>query len=404
MHKRFLAYLGLAAFLLLGIAVHDQTVVAAPGKGKSSEKAGGKSKKPKAKSTAEEFPRGPREKEFIKKLGEDYKIKRTAHFFILYNTEDEITKDFIPRLEKTYDMVTRFASQMKFKVIYPKEKLPVIFCNNFEEYSKRSQQFAGQPAPSQAAGLYYRHPLNFSLFYDMSQVDFIKETNRKAEQLQAEARGSNDPAVRKAKSREAQWYINQIAQYQQEQNRSVVQHEVAHQLLFNLNVHNHKVDNPQWLVEGMATLFEPPPGKTGAGFNVINQQRLGDIRGTLIKEVAGAPAASGGRNRPAGPARQQPVQMKAEDFKSFIANPSPSGGMLSNEGYAQSWAVCYYLVKRKSKQLPAYLELIRKREVNAVITPEQDLADFEKCFGKVDDTFTKKWANFITTLPYLPPS
>ncbi len=348
----------------------------AKGKGKSGRK---RSSKPKKDGPAESgpFAQGDREKEFIKALGDEYKIRRTDHFFVLYNADEEVVKDFIHRLEQSYKSVHRFVTQQGIKIEYPDQKLPVLFCKDFPEYSRRSAQLTGSPAPSQAAGLYFRHPYNFSLFYDMSQVDFIKETTQKADKLRQEAGAAQDRSQKKQKLREAQWYLNQVDQYQQEQNRSVVQHEVAHQLLFNFHAHEPKVDNPQWFVEGMATLFEPPPGKSGAGFNVINQGRLGEIRDLL-------------------------VNVSPDELKAFIGNPAPGGGMLSSEGYARSWALTYYLVKRKQKQLPKYFELIKKRSPKDQITPERDVADFEKCFGKVDATFAKKWSNYIRQLPFRP--
>lgn len=362
---------------LFGIASVQMLVAAPPKSGdKKTKSRSSRSKSSKKKSGDRPFKKGPREKEFADAVGEEYRVKPTDHFIVLTNADEAIVKDFLPRLEKTYDSVHRFVDQVGVKIKYPKEKLPVLFCHDFDEYSARCKQFTGQPAPGEAAGLYWREPLNFSLFYDMSQVSFIKETTAKAEQLKQDAARTPDRNAKQAKLREANWYINRIAIYQQEQNRSVVQHEVAHQLLFNLQFHKADVDNPQWFVEGMATLFEPPPGKTGAGFNVINQSRLGEIRDAL-------------------------VVMKTDDLKNFISRTRT--GMLSSQGYAQSWALCYYLVKRKSKELPKYVELIKKRPVDKVLSAKENLADFEKCFGKVNDMFTKKFTNYITKLPFMPP-
>lgn len=362
---------------LFGIAFMPALMAAPPKSGdKKSKSRSSRSKSSKKKSAGTSFKKGPREKEFADAVGEDYRVKHTDHFIVLTNADEAIVRDFLPRLEKTYDSVHRFVDQVGVKIKYPKEKLPVLFCHDFDEYSARCKQLAGRPAPSDAAGLYWPHPLNFSLFYDMSQVSFVKETTAKAEQLKQEAAKTPDRNAKQAKLREANWYINRIAIYQQEQNRSVVQHEVAHQLLFNLQFHKIDVDNPQWLVEGMATLFEPPPGKTGAGFNVINQSRLGEIRDAL-------------------------VVMKTDDLKNFVS--STYAGMLSSQGYAQSWALCYYLVKRKSKELPKYVELIKKRPVDREMSAKENLADFEKCFGKVNDLFTKKFTNYITKLPFMPP-
>ena len=53
--------------------------------------------------------------------------------------------DFIQRIEKTFDSVHRFAVGMGIKIKYPKEKLPVVFCATFEEFSARSAQIVGTP-------------------------------------------------------------------------------------------------------------------------------------------------------------------------------------------------------------------------------------------------------------------
>lgn len=321
------------------------------------------------------FPKGKREKQFKTALGEEYKVQRTDHFFVIYNADEEVVKDFIARLERTYDSVHRFATQLNIKITYPKEKLPVVFCNDFAEYDRRCKQLVGMNAPPEAAGLYFHEPFNFSLFYDVSQADFIKVHAAEAKRLKEEAKTTKDPNERKNKTRQAEWILNKIDTIQQQQNRSVVQHEVAHQLLFNLGVHLPGVDNPQWFTEGLATQFEPPPNKLGAGFNIVNQERLQEYRESY-KDTAPDLRALVGRSRE---------------------------GMLTSEGYALAWALTYYVVKQKSKALPEYVELLKQRKTGEAVSREQQIADFEKCFGKLDSKFTKQWSEFIKKIPYRPP-
>ena len=156
----------------------------------------------------------------------------------------------------------------------------------------------------------------------------------------------------------------------------MVQHEVAHQLLFNFRVHKPGAANPQWFVEGLATQFESPPGKMGAGFNVINQRRLRVLREKYKKE--------------------------SPDLRDFVGNPNKGGSLLTEEGYAIAWGMVHYLVKQKSKDLPRFVEALKRRKPGQSITPEEDIAAFEECFGKLDDKFAKKWMGFIKGLPYRP--
>ncbi len=69
-------------------------------KDRSSKKKGrGRGSK---KGDLKPFPKGPREDEFRKYLGEEYKVRREDHFFVMYNADEEIVKQFILRLERTY--------------------------------------------------------------------------------------------------------------------------------------------------------------------------------------------------------------------------------------------------------------------------------------------------------------
>src|SRR5262249_49796612 len=152
--------------------------------------------------------------------------------------------------------------------------------------------------------------------------------------------------------------------------KSVVQHEVAHQLLYNFNLHSRKVRNPSWFVEGLATLFEPPPTEgAGAGFNIINQDRLGTLRDIEKK---------GGKF----------------DLVELIKVPRLIEGD-AGKNYAQAWSLVYYLSKHKKKEMQQFVDLVKARKPFEEVTPEQELEDYEKCFGKIDESFKKKWGEFL---------
>lgn len=343
--------------------------------GANEDAAGKKSKKDDLKP----FPEGPLQKQFQEKLGGDFKVRHTDHFFVLYSADEEVVKDFILRIEATYAAVHRFATQMGVDIDYPKEKLPIVFCSEFDQYSSVAQALAGAPAPREAAGLYFPQP-NFSLFYDMAHSVTVLDQTAQAKALQEEARRATDSKTKKEKSREAQFILNRLNDYQERNNKSVVQHEVAHQLLYNFQVHHRDAPNPVWFVEGLATLFEPPPGKTGAGFNVVNQYRLWRLR-----EADAANALA--------------------DLREFVQKPEllRGSGDQMDRGYAQAWGLMYYLSQKKKAELRQFVELIKTRKPREVIPPERELADFEKCFGKLDESFRKNWHKFLKSVPYRAP-
>lgn len=325
-----------------------------------------------SKRNSRPFRKGDREKEFRERLGDTYRVYHTDHFFIMYNVEEDILNDSILRLEKTYDAVHQFVRELDFKINYPREKLPIVLCHDFREYHRRCKELVGQSPPPQAAGLYYRMPHNFCIFYDVSQSRYVRERSGRVKRLKEEARGTKNPKQRKTKMSEARKLQREIDRYQEMMNRSVVQHEVAHELLFNFGVHNLERAsegrmNPLWFTEGLATHFEP--AQTGAGVNRPNRNRLRAMCDALQR--GGIP-----------------------NLREFVGNPTDGKALLPIEGYGWSWLLTHYLIRRKDKELPVYVELIKKREKGDRITAERDVDDFEKCFGKIDDAFEKKWQTF----------
>ncbi|MFH1417235.1 MAG: DUF1570 domain-containing protein [Planctomycetota bacterium] len=322
------------------------------------------------------FPSGIREDLFKAYVGDGFKVHRTDHFTVLYDADKEIVRDFITRLERTYESVHRFAAKAGIEIHYPEEKLIVIFCRSYDEFDRLNKQIVGQSVPPNVAGLYWSHPINFSIFYDFAKSRPVLEVMAKVERLQEEARKAKDRATRKAKSREARFYLNYLNSMQDSQNRSVVQHEVTHQLMFNFQVHAVPGPNPQWFAEGLATQFEPPPGKMGAGSAVINQRRLQVFREAYEK---------GGL-----------------DLRQFVAKHTPTSGMLSDEGYAVSWALTNYLIRRKKESLQKYITLIKERDPAEPFTPDEAVELFEGCFGKLDERFQSKFRKYTMKLPYRP--
>src|SRR5207247_2529427 len=124
---------------------------------------------------------------------------------------------------------------------------------------------------------------------------------------------------RRQKTHEREATLNQAKRYQEKNNKSVVQHEVAHQLLHNFQVHRRDVMNPVWFVEGLATLFEPPPGATGAGYNVVNQYRLWRLREA---DKGGLP-----------------------ELAELVQEPTMLRGGDMDRGYAYAWGLTYYLAQ-----------------------------------------------------------
>jgi hypothetical protein len=70
--------------------------------------------------------------------------------------------------------------------------------------------------------------------------------------------------------------------------------------------------------------------------------------------------------------------------------------------YANTWALMHFLQRANRKELGAYLQDVSQRKPRVDVTPEQELALFEKYFGEIDYIFQRRFATFILGLD--PPS
>jgi hypothetical protein len=121
-----------------------------------------------------------------------------------------------------------------------------------------------------------------------------------------------------------------------ETERTIV-HEAVHQLAYNTGIHERLADNPQWIVEGLATMFEEPGvfdsragTRTSAGR--INQQQLGTLRRIM--------------SDPATLERELNSMITSNDM--FKRDPQTA--------YALAWGLTFYLAERMSNQYGQYTQ------------------------------------------------
>ncbi|MHC4798303.1 MAG: DUF1570 domain-containing protein, partial [Planctomycetota bacterium] len=309
-----------------------------------------------------------REKALLKAAGSDMTIKRTTHFLIAHDVDDSLIIELISRLEHTYHAVYRFCKACGIQTRRPKHRLEVIVFNDQIDYRRYSY---GLDFPAEGTyGMYYE-PTNRSAFFNvnngtqmkmlhagiitgqerieklMESVKNIKNNKAPVEIIFNNGRriGMSKKQAKKeiaAAQRTLKHLEKKYKAYAEHINQTVIQHETAHQVLFNAGIHVRGAANPIWVVEGLACLFETPPGNTGAGFATINHQRLKDFRSAIagltekktIKSEDLVEAVKTGRITP---------------LTELIRNPHifHQPGRNSAVQYATAWALIHYLHRVK---------------------------------------------------------
>jgi hypothetical protein len=160
-----------------------------------------------------------------------------------------------------------------------------------------------------------------------------------------------------------------VARHFAEENVSAATHEACHQIAFALGV--SRAGQPTWLVEGLATLFEPQ-NRTTFVLEAANPARLGDAR------IAWA-AGDGGKLR---------AILTDEIFAKVERRAT---------AYADSWSLTYFLASRHAPQFARFL-------VEGALMPsapksaDARVADFQRFFGADLDALEREWRSYIEHL------
>lgn len=148
-----------------------------------------------------------------------------------------------------------------------------------------------------------------------------------------------------------------------EDTADTVVHEAIHQVSYNIGIHSRIGTTPLWLVEGLATVLEPPVMRQRHSRNSparINRERYDWFRT---------------RHRPHRPGGTLARLIASDDLFRQRAL----------DAYSESWALTFFLLENpvRRRQLSSYLKLVTDRGRLDGYPPEQRLADFEQHFGDI---------------------
>lgn len=352
-------------------------------------------------------------------VGKGFRIQHTPHFLIAHNVAVAEVRPFVARVEQVYSSIYRFCAFHKIAADEPRRKLEIIFFDRFSEYERYAHRVKFPAAGTY--GFYYDLD-NRAAFYNVANdtelVQLRRELHRAERSAAAmEKRIAQTPAAStqitleygdgtsrtmsrdqaRKEFRKTSDRLKKLSartdSYAENINRTVVQHETTHQVFFNAGVLVRGGQNPAWLSEGLATLFETPPTGAGSGVGVVNRLRLSDFRAAV--------GADESRRNPTPEAVLAAMHKGAlAPLDELLTNPTlfETRGEKGAAYYAEAWALVHYLNRTKSKEFVAYLKLIAARPAGLLYDHAAEIADFEQAFGKADDAFVRRWARYILAL------
>ncbi len=159
-------------------------------------------------------------------------------------------------------------------------------------------------------------------------------------------------------------------------NAETIIHEATHQTAFNVGVHRRFAEQPRWLVEGLAMMFEArgvwDARSTYTRSDRINRGRLRDFRASL-------------ETRP----ENVLVNLLATD-QLFRTQPAFA--------YAEAWALTFFLAETRPQQYSRYLARVGSRKAFTDYPARDRLADFMAVFGKDLELLDSQLRRFVEQL------
>ncbi len=157
--------------------------------------------------------------------------------------------------------------------------------------------------------------------------------------------------------------------------RDTLSHETTHQMGFNCGLHSRLGDDPTWVVEGMAMLFEGDANRDDAKTKTTVIQRINRERFVWFQEYSQA--------------RRQPKSL--EEF--LTTDEMFTSATL--DAYSEAWALTFFLAETRPSNLSGYLKKLANRTDLGEYTPMKRLNDFKASFGRDIPHLEMQYLRFI---------
>lgn len=159
--------------------------------------------------------------------------------------------------------------------------------------------------------------------------------------------------------------------------QATIVHEATHQVAFNIGLHSRVGKNPRWVVEGLATALEVPSMYDNSAAD-SQKERMNRDRYVWFMNFASA-------------------RRKPNSIADFVATDRLFQTSIL-DGYAQGWALTFFLLETRPSKYAAYLRVIAARDPLAEYPPEERLADFCSIFGRKIEQFDAEFLRFFERL------
>lgn len=294
------------------------------------------------------------EAELLQELPAGFKVLRTDHYVLMYNTTKAYCQWTGNLLERLYKAHFAFWKKRGVELQEPRFPLVAIIFDTKESYKQYAGKELGEGAESIIG--YYHLQSNRITMFDLTGIEGI---------LPSDAKVAKNILIGEI-----------LRQPGAERTVATIVHEAFHQLAYNSGLQVRLADNPFWVSEGLAVYFESPDHSSSTGWSTIgkvNQYNLREFSNYL-------------RQRPA----DSLVTLLSDDSR--FRNPATATAT-----YAEAWALNYYLFRRRSKEYAKYLTFLATKKPLGQSDPKQRIEEFKQFFGDDLQKFDQQFINYMVS-------
>lgn len=259
-------------------------------------------------------------------FGEGMTVTSTGHYLVVHRPGE--SDAWAMRFEELYRSFQNYFRVRGFQLHRPKFPLVAVIYPSEQEYYAAARK-SGSPLQPNTLG-HYDPTSNRVLMYDRV--------------------GNHD----------RDWGVT----------ANTIVHEATHQMAFNTGLHSRTATTPQWVVEGLATMFEARGVYQSSASDTrqsrINRGRLDDY--FYLNESS------------------QPGLTLAE----LMASDTPFRTS-AQRAYAEAWALTFFLSETRPREYEQYLALTASRRPLSDYPAVERVRDFQSVFGS---DLTQLEANF----------
>jgi hypothetical protein len=289
-----------------------------------------------------------------RELGNSAQRLETDHFLVAFDAADDSVRALGQRLEAVYRAHVRFADELELAVRRPAHKLEVLYFAGYSTF----RDYVSAPGDDTSEMLGGYLPLTArGVFFDLANYPPLAELRAQCAQAPPDSR---DRLERRLEQRQATLWL------------SVIQHEAAHQIQFELGILPSADRVPTWLREGLATLFEIPLAPSDLATSRSNNYRLFEYRKLYASDPAKAPR----------------LRRILTDDEAWCGGPC----------YPLAWALTSYFHDQRRTQFTGLLRQLGAQPGRPG-TPSECRELLESLFGPLDAAWAQRFHVWTMNLP-----